>query len=84
MCMGNTHFKHRSLHKNIRVARGQDGVEVKIMIDKVLVNRDRLRYVQNVRAVRGIGQGLIDHHVVICKVRLVGAWIKREVVVEED
>ena len=34
------------------------------------------------RVVRGMGQGLSDYHVVLCKVRLVGAWIKRgEVVV---
>ena len=32
---------------------------------------------------RGIGRGLSDHHVVLYKVRLIGAWIKRrEVVVE--
>ena len=29
-----------------------------------------------------MGQGLLGHHVVLCKVRLVGAWIKKgEVVV---
>ena len=28
-------------------------------------------------AVRGMGQGLSDYHVVLCKVKLVGAWIKR-------
>ena len=33
--------------------------------------------------VRGKERCLSDHHVVLCKVRLVGAWIKmREVVVE--
>ena len=26
-------------------------------------------------------QGLSDHHMVLCKVRLVGAWIKRKEVV---
>ena len=45
LCGGNTYFKHGSLHKYTRVARGQDGVEVKIMIDLVLVKRDMLRYV---------------------------------------
>ena len=50
------------------------GVEVKSMIDLVLVRRDMLRYMQDVRAVR-------DHHVVLCKVRLVGAWIKKRGVV---
>ena len=47
------------------------------MIELVLVKRDMLRYVQDVRAVRGIGRGLSDHHVELCKARLVGAWIKR-------
>ena len=59
--------------KYTRVARDQDRVEVKSMIDLMLVN-DRLQYVQTVR---GMGQGLSDHHVVMCKVRLVGAWKKR-------
>ena len=30
---------------------------------------------------RVIGQGLSDHHVVLCKFKLVGAWIKRREVV---
>ena len=52
------------------------------MIDLVLVKRDILRFVQDVRAVRGMGHSLSDQNVVLCKVRLVGAWIKRgEVVV---
>ena len=51
--------------------------EIKCMIDQVLVKRDMLRYVQSVLVVRGMGQGLSDSHVVPCKVRLVGAWIKR-------
>ena len=55
MCMGNLHFKHRSLHKYTTVARVQDGVDIKSMIDLVLVMRDMLQYVQDVRAVRGMG-----------------------------
>ena len=51
------------------------------MIDLVLVKRDMLRYVQNVRVVRGMGRGLSDNHVVLCKFKLVGAWIKRREVV---
>ena len=73
-CVWVTHFKHRSLHKYTRVARGRDGVEIKSMIDLVLVKRDMLQYVHNVRE---MGRGLSDHHVVLCKVRLAGAWIKR-------
>ena len=45
------------------------------------VKKDMLRYMQDVRTVRGIGQGLSDHHVVLCKVRLVGTWINRGEVV---
>ena len=37
LCGGNTYFKHKSLHKYTKVAKGQDGVEVKSMIDLVLV-----------------------------------------------
>ena len=49
LCMSNTYFKHRNLHKYTRVARGQDGMEIKSMIDLVLVKRDMLHYVQDVR-----------------------------------
>ena len=50
------------------------------MIDLVLVKMDMMRYVQDVRAVREMGRGISDHYTV-CKVRLVGTWIKgREVV----
>ena len=47
------------------------------MIDLLLLKRDMLRYIQDVRVVRGMRRGLSDHHVVPCKVRLIGAWIKR-------
>ena len=40
--MGNTYFEHKNLHKHARVARGQDEVEVKRMIDLVLVEKDML------------------------------------------
>ena len=47
------------------------------MVDLVLMKRDIVRHVQDVRAVKEIGRGLSDHHFVLCKVRLVGAWLKR-------
>ena len=43
LCVGNTYFKHRSVHKYTRVASGQDGVEIKSMIDLELVKRDMCR-----------------------------------------
>ena len=52
------------------------------MIHLVLVKRDMMRHVQDVRAVRGMGRGLSDHHVVLCNVRLAGAWMKRREVVD--
>ena len=79
--VGNTYFKHRSVHKYTRVGEGRDGVEIKSMIDPVLVKRDMLRYVQHVTVVRRMGCDLSDHYVVLCKIRLVGAWIKRREVV---
>ena len=53
--VGNTYFKHRSLHKYTRVTRGQDGVEIKSMLDLVVVSKDMLQYVQEVMVVRGMG-----------------------------
>ena len=46
-----------------------------------MVKRDMLQYVQDVRGMREMGRGLSDHYVLLCKVRLVGAWIKRREVV---
>ena len=77
-CVGNTYFKHIRLHKYTRVARGRDDMEIKSMIDLVLVKRDMLRYLQDVRVVRGMERDLSNHYVVLCKVRLVGAWISGE------
>ena len=72
LCMGNIYFKQKNLHKYTRVAKGQDRLEVKSMTDLVMVKKYMLHFVQDVRAVRGMGQGLLDHYVVLCKVRLVG------------
>ena len=54
LCISNVYFKHGSLHKYSKVA-GQDGVEVKSMIDLVVVKEDMMCYVQDVRAMRGMG-----------------------------
>ena len=81
LCVGNTYFEYRNLHKHTRVPRGQDGVEVNSMINLVLVKKYILRYVQYVRAVGRMGRDPSNHHVLLCKVRLVGVWIKRREVV---
>ena len=41
--MGNIYFKHRSVHNYMRVTSGQDSVEIKSMIDLVLVKWDMCR-----------------------------------------
>ena len=69
--MGNTYFKQKNLHKYTRMARGQNVVEVKSMIDQVLLKKDMLCFVQDVRAMRGMGRGISDHHIILGKVRLV-------------
>ena len=61
--VGNTYFEHKSLHKYTRVTRGQDGVEVKSMINLVLVKKDMLPYMQDMKAVGGMGRGLTYQHV---------------------
>ena len=76
-----TYFQHRSLHKYTRVVGGRYGLEIKTMINLVLVKRDMLRYMKDVRVVRGMGRSLLDLYVVLGKFRLVGAWIKRREVV---
>ena len=40
------------------MAKGQDGVKVKIMIDQMLMKKDMVCYVQDVKTVRGMGRGL--------------------------
>ena len=42
------------------------------MINLVLVKKDMLGFVQDVWSFRGMGRGISDHCVVLCKVRLVG------------
>ena len=50
-------------------------VKVKSMIDLVLVKKDMLHFVQDVRAVRGMRQGISDHYIVLCKIKVV--WISK-------
>ena len=71
-------FEHWSLHKYISVARDQEGVDLKSMIDLVLVKNAKLRYVQDVMVVRGMGRGISDQHVVLYKVSAYVDYEKRD------
>src|SRR5678815_5964693 len=82
MCVSYTFFNHMSIHKYTRVGVGRDGIEVKSMIDFVLVKK-MLKHVLDVKSVRGLGIGLSDHYVVLCKIKLVGAWMERKVIRKE-
>ena len=46
--VGNTYFEHKSCRSTL-------GYLVKCMIDLLLVKKDRLRYVHDVKALRGMG-----------------------------
>ena len=54
LCVGSTYFEDKSLHKYMRVARCKDGVEVKSKIDLILVKRDMLRLLPDVKKLREI------------------------------
>ena len=47
------------------------------MIYLVLVKKDLLPYMHDLRAVGRMGPGLSDQNFVLCEVKLVGAWFKR-------
>ena len=51
------------------------------MIDLVLVKKEKMCYVKDVRELREMRRSLSDHKVARCKVRLVGEWFKRREVV---
>ena len=51
--VGNTYFKHKSLHKYTRVTRGQDRMEVNGMKEPLLGKKDVWRLVHSERNVTG-------------------------------
>ena len=78
MCVGNTFFDHKSVHKYTRVGTDRNGNEVKSLIDLVLVKKEMLKYVMDVKAVRGMGMGISDNYIVLCKIVFVGAWMEKK------
>ena len=59
------------------VVTGQDGMEVISMIDLLLVTRDMLKYVYDVKTVRELARGILDSSVVLYKNKRVTTWLKR-------
>ena len=52
-------------------------MEVTSVIELELGKGDMLKHVQDVKAVRGMGQGISDHSVLLCKGKSLGTWMKR-------
>ena len=73
--MGDTYFDHKSLLKYTRLTRGQDCEEAMSMIDLVLVKKD-VAFCAGCEDIREMGRDL-SVHVVLNKVRLMSAWVKR-------
>ena len=67
MCVSNIYFEHRSLRNYMKVAWGQERVEVKSMIDLVLVKRDMLCCLGFEGSVMNGIWPLIDNHVILTK-----------------
>ena len=76
-CIGNTYFEHKNIHKYTRIGKARDR-EVRSMIDLILVKRDMLKYLCDVKVVRGLSGDLSDHLIVLCKIRLIGTWMERK------
>ena len=78
MCVSNTFFAHKSIHQYTRVKEKADGRVERSMIDFVLVKKEMLKYVMDVRVVRGLSMDISDHIVVLCKIKLVGVWLEKK------
>ena len=51
LSISNMYFEHKSSHNYTMVVKGQDRVEVICMIDRVLVQKDMLIFLQDVRGI---------------------------------
>ena len=78
MCVSNTFFAHKSIHLYTRVKEKADGRVERSMIDFVLVKKEMLKYVMDVKVVRGLSMDISDHIVVLCKIKLVGVWLEKK------
>lgn len=76
LSVANTYFQHKNIHKYTwSVRRGEN--ECKSLIDLVLVKKEMMRDILDVKAIRGLNGGISDHMIVLCKLRLIGSWVKK-------
>ena len=82
LCVGNTYYKHRSLDKYTKVAKDQEGGEVKSMIDPVLVKR---AMVESAREVCGsVRMGGNNPKSMRCNDKVKAATRRKEVLAASD
>ena len=66
-----THFKHKYIHKSITVETSRVGMELKFMIDLVIIKTDILKYVYVVKMIRQLGLGISDNTKLLFKLKTV-------------
>ena len=76
LCVENTISKHDVKKRYTRY--GRDG-ERNSMIDYVLVRKELLKWVFDVRAAIGLSGGISDHVMVLCRVKFENVWWKPRV-----
>lgn len=72
MCKSETFFDLNGIHKYTRVVVGEDFTKVKNITDFILVKM--LKYMMGVKSMKRLEMGILDHCVVLCMIKLVGAW----------
>lgn len=73
LCLCNSHFKHKDVHKYTWVCESvvRNG---RSLIDCMIVEREILRYVCDIKVLQELCGGVSDHMIVLRKVRLRDAW----------
>ena len=78
LCIANTYFKHRDIHKYTWYRRTREGeILDKSLIDFVLVSKSVMNRMKDVRAVRGMSADISDHVLVLCKCELSTSWNRK-------
>ena len=70
-------FNHKNVDMYNRVAKGEDRVHVVSKMNLV-IKRESLKYVHEVKIVREEAQVISDHSFVLCYVKVMGTQMKRK------
>lgn len=72
MCVCNTFLEHNSVHKYTRVGVSRDDIEMNSVIDFGLVMMRN--YTMGDKSVKSLRMSILDHYVVLCKIKLSIKW----------